>query len=29
MMEVLDQVKPMDFKVIEPTLESAFLKLAI
>ena len=29
MTDVLEQVKPIDFKVIEPTLESAFLKLAI
>jgi ABC-2 type transport system ATP-binding protein len=29
MQEVLDRVKPMDFNVIEPTLEEAFLKLAI
>jgi ABC-2 type transport system ATP-binding protein len=29
MADVLERVKPIDFKVIEPTLESAFLKLAI
>jgi len=29
MREVLDRVKPTDFDVIEPTLENAFLKLAI
>lgn len=29
MSDILDQVKPMDFNVIEPTLESAFLKLAV
>jgi hypothetical protein len=29
MLDVLERVKPIDFKVIEPTLESAFLKLAI
>lgn len=29
MADVLDQVKPVDFNVIEPTLENAFLKLAI
>jgi ABC-2 type transport system ATP-binding protein len=29
MQDVLDSVKPMDFNVIEPTLEEAFLKLAI
>jgi len=29
MMEVLDQVKPLDFKVIETYAGSAFLKLAI
>jgi len=28
MADVLEQVKPIDFNVIEPTLESAFLKLA-
>jgi ABC-2 type transport system ATP-binding protein len=27
--DVLDRVKPIDFNVIEPTLEDAFLKLAI
>ncbi|MGA9099014.1 MAG: ABC transporter ATP-binding protein [Methanotrichaceae archaeon] len=26
---ILDQVKPIDFNVIEPTLEDAFLKLAV
>lgn len=29
MADLLEQVKPIDFKVIEPTLESAFLKLAV
>lgn len=29
MAELLERVKPLDFSVIEPTLESAFLKLAI
>lgn len=29
MQEILDRVKPTDFNVIEPTLEDAFLKLAI
>jgi len=29
MRQVLDRVKPIDFNVIEPTLEDAFLKLAI
>ena len=29
MRDILDQVEPIDFKVIEPTLENAFLKLAI
>jgi ABC-2 type transport system ATP-binding protein len=29
MRQVLDQVKPIDFNVVEPTLEEAFLKLAI
>lgn len=29
MADLLMQVKPIDFKVIEPTLESAFLKLAV
>jgi ABC-2 type transport system ATP-binding protein len=29
MQDVLDRVKPMDFNVIEPTLEEAFLKLAV
>ncbi|HWQ18450.1 MAG TPA: ABC transporter ATP-binding protein, partial [Methanotrichaceae archaeon] len=29
MRQVLDQVKPIDFSVIEPTLEEAFLKLAV
>ena len=29
MRDILDQVKPIDFNVIEPTLEDAFLKLAV
>jgi ABC-2 type transport system ATP-binding protein len=29
MPDILEQVKPIDFNVIEPTLEDAFLKLAI
>jgi ABC-2 type transport system ATP-binding protein len=29
MRDILDQAKPLDFNVVEPTLESAFLKLAI
>lgn len=29
MRDILDSVDPIDFKVVEPTLESAFLKLAI
>ena len=29
MRDILDQAKPLDFNVIEPTLENAFLKLAI
>jgi ABC-2 type transport system ATP-binding protein len=29
MMDILDRVMPLDFNVIEPTLEDAFLKLAI
>jgi ABC-2 type transport system ATP-binding protein len=29
MREILDQVKPIEFDVIEPSLENAFLKLAI
>jgi ABC-2 type transport system ATP-binding protein len=29
MRDVLDKIKPIDFNVIEPTLEDAFLKLAV
>jgi ABC-2 type transport system ATP-binding protein len=29
MRDILDQAKPLDFNVVEPTLENAFLKLAI
>jgi hypothetical protein len=29
MRDILDTVMPVDFNVIEPTLEEAFLKLAI
>ncbi|MFB3766269.1 MAG: ATP-binding cassette domain-containing protein [Methanotrichaceae archaeon] len=29
MRDILDQVKPIDFNVVEPTLEDAFLKLAV